>query len=182
MDKFEQHIKKIRQDLDMYNPPSEIWSRIDKELKKDKSIKWRWFSVAAMIILVLGIAILLVKPSFRQDNRNYDLSNTEGINLVAPQLGETEIYYNNLVRSLYQEATPLLTTNPEIERELNDDLTRLDSICSEIKRDLKDNVANQEVVEALIQNYRIKIRLLEDILNLLKEKDDSTGKNNKYDL
>ena len=181
MDKFEQHIKKIRQDLDLYNPPSDLWSRIEKELKKDKSNKWKWISVAAMVILVLGAAIL-IKPSFKQSINNQGLGNAEGLNLASPQLGETEIYYNNLVRSLYQEAAPLLTTNPEIEKELNDDLSRLDSICSDIKRDLKDNVANQEVVEALIQNYRIKIRLLEDILNLLKENDDNPGKTNKYEL
>ena len=182
MDKFEQHIKKIRQDLDLYNPPSDLWSRIEKDLKKDKSVKWKWLSVAAMLILVLGTTILLVKPSFKQSIDNQGLSNAEGLNMTTAPLGETEIYYNNLVRSLYQEAAPLLTTNPEIEKELNDDLSRLDSICSDIKRDLKDNVANQEVVEALIQNYRIKIRLLEDILNLLKENDDNPGKTNKYEL
>ena len=82
-----------------------------------------------------------------------------------PQLKETEIYYNNLVNSLYREATPLLTGNPEIKKELTTDISHLDSICIEIKKDLKDNVANQEVVEALIQNYRIKIRLLEDMLD-----------------
>ena len=72
------------------------------------------------------------------------------------QLKETEIYYNNLANSLYREATPMLTRNPEIEKELSTDISQIDSICSEIKKDLKDNVANQDVIEALIQNYRIK--------------------------
>lgn len=99
-----------------------------------------------------------------------------------PQLKETEIYYSNLVNSLYREATPLLTANPEIEKELTIDISQLDSICSEIKKDLKDNVANQEVVDALILNYRIKIRLLEDMLIILKEGEDNQEKNNNYEL
>ena len=180
MDKFEEHIKKVRQDLDIYNPPPELWNRIERTLEKEKSIKLKWLSVAAMIIVVLGIAALLLKPSFNQ-NSNV-IHNAEGINQVTPQLSETEIYYNNLVSAIYREAAPLLSTNPEINKELTEDLSRLDSIGSEIRKDLKDNIANQEVVEALIQTYRIKIRLLEDILNLLKENDDNPGKNKKYEL
>jgi hypothetical protein len=181
MDKFEEHIKRARQDLDMYNPPSELWNKIEKGLKKEKSINWKWLSVAAIVIVVLGFATLLLKPSFNIKNNN-EISNADGNNPVTPQLSETEIYYNNLVSALYREAAPLLTTNPEINKELTEDLSRLDSISSDIRKDLKENIANQEVVEALIQNYRIKIRLLEDILNLLKENDGNPGKSKKYEL
>ena len=87
-----------------------------------------------------------------------------------PQLKETEIYYNNLVNSLYKEATPLLTNNPDVRKELNNDLSHLDSICIDLKKDLKDNISNQEVVEALIRNYRIKIRILEDMVDSIKGK------------
>jgi hypothetical protein len=179
MDKFEERIRKIRGDLDQYNPSPEIWSRIEKGLKKRKSLKWQWISIAAMVVIILGTAVVLLKPSFLKDNLNYGLKTDEETN---PSLRETEFYYNSLVNSLYHKATPLLTTNPEIEKELSDDLSRLDSICADIKKDLRDNVANQEVVEALIQNYRIKIRLLEDILDMLKENEENPGKTNKYDL
>jgi len=97
-------------------------------------------------------------------------------------LKETEIYYSTLVNSLYMEATPLLTKNPEIKKELNTDLSQLDSICSDLKKDLKDNVSNQEVVEALIQNYRIKIRLLEDMLTILKENENNPEKKKSHEL
>jgi hypothetical protein len=43
-------------------------------------------------------------------------------------------------------------------------------------------VANQEVVEALIQNYRIKIRLLEDMLIILKENENNPEKSKSYEL
>jgi hypothetical protein len=58
----------------------------------------------------------------------------------------------------------------------------LDSIFSNIKKDLKDNVATQEVVEALIQNYRIKIRILEDMPILLKEDKNNPEKSKNYEL
>jgi hypothetical protein len=98
-------------------------------------------------------------------NRNEDAL----IMKANPDLKETEIYYNNLVHNLYSEATPLLTGYPDLEKELLSDMSQLDSICTDIKKDLKDNVANQEVIEALINNYRIKIHILEDMLSILKE-------------
>jgi hypothetical protein len=98
------------------------------------------------------------------------------------QLKESEFYYNNLLNSLYTEATPMLTANPEIQKELNYDISHIDSLCLEIKKDLKDNIANKEVIEALIQNYRIKIRLLEDILTVLKENENNPEKKKNYEL
>ena len=76
----------------------------------------------------------------------------------------------------------MLTKNPEIEKELSADISQIDSICSEIKKDLKDNVANQDVIEALIQNYRIKVRILEDMLKLLKENEETPDKSNSHEL
>jgi hypothetical protein len=179
MDKLEEHIRKYREELDSYSPPSGQWRRISKELKKQKTSPILWFSIAAMVVIMLGTAVILFRQANRQVNPEGLESSDNGINTRNPQLKETEIYYNNLVNSLYREASPLLTANPEIKTELTSDISQIDSICLEIKKDLKDNVANQEVVEALIQNYRIKIRLLEEMLVILREKKDNPDKSKK---
>ena len=84
--------------------------------------------------------------------------------------------------SLYREAAPLLTNNPDVKKELNTDMSHLDSICTDLKKDLKDNISNQDVVEALIQNYRIKIRILEDMLTVLKENEPNPVKIKRHEL
>jgi hypothetical protein len=182
MDKLEDHIKKNREDLDRYSPSSGVWKRIKRELKKKGSPKNLWFSIAASVIIILGTALVLFRPGNRLTDTNNEISKDNRLTPVNSQLKETEIYYNNLVNSLYREATPMLTANPEIRKELNTDISQLDSIFSEIKKDLKDNVANQDVVEALIQNYRIKIRLLEDMLIILKENENNPEKSKSYEL
>ena len=78
-----------------------------------------------------------------------------------------------------QEAGPLLTDNPDISMELDNSMGELDSLSVEIRKDLNDNIANEEVVEALIRNYRLRIELLEDMLVLMKEKE--TGNKNYSD-
>jgi hypothetical protein len=182
MDKLEEHIRVNREDLDRHRPSSAIWNRIKKGLGKEKLPINQLFSIAAMIIVILATAIVFLRPGNRPSDINNGYSAGTGLSQTKPQLKETEIYYNNVVNSLYREATPLLTRNPVIKKELNADISQLDSICSEIRKDLKDNVANQEVVEALIQNYRIKIRLLEDMLSILKEIEKNPEKNKSYEL
>ena len=93
-----------------------------------------------------------------------------------------ELFYNSLANTLYLQAKPMLTSQPDIEKELENDLQRIDNICSEIKNDLKDNVSNQEVIEALIQNYTIKIHILEDMLRILKENENKPEKRKSNEL
>jgi hypothetical protein len=181
MDKLEEYIMKHREEMDRLKPSSGIWKRIRKGLKNNRS-GYRWISVAAMLAIILGASVVFLKPVYKLIRK----SNGDGVQLMSNQtrfqLKETEIYYNNLANSLYREATPMLAKNPEIQKELYADISQIDSICSEIKKDLKDNVANKEVIEALVQNYRIKIRLLEDMLEILKENEKNPEKSKNDEL
>jgi hypothetical protein len=182
MDNLEEHIRRNRHDLDKYDPPAELWKGIRKDLQMDKLRKRQWIYIAAMFAIILGTAVFLFRPVYRwSDSRSSGKSN-ETLTRSGTQLNETETYYNTLVNSLYKEAAPLLTNNPEIKRELNTDLSHIDSICVEIKKDLKDNISNKEVVEALIQNYRIKIRILEDMLTVLKANETNPEKKKSHEI
>jgi CHASE3 domain sensor protein len=182
MDRLEEHIRRNRDDLDRYNAPEGLWRGIRKRLKKGNSTNRQWLSIAAMFVVIFGTALILFRPVFRWSDSNRRNKNDESYIQLNPQLKETEAYYNNLVNSLYSETTPLLTNNPEIRKELNTDLAHLDSICADIKKDLKDNISNQDVVEALIQNYRIKIRILEDMLTILRENEPNPVKKQNHEL
>jgi hypothetical protein len=182
MDKLEEHIRKNREDLDMYKPSPGVWNKIRKGVHGKKSQSAIWLSIAAMIIIVIGTAIIFYAKRAGWTSTGKFTAAEERLIDNNPRLKETEIYYNTKLNSLYLEASPMFTANPEIKRELTADMSQLDSICSDIKRDLKDNVANQEVVEALIQNYRIKIRLLEDMLVILKENEENPETNNDHEL
>jgi hypothetical protein len=182
MDKLEEQIRKNREEMDRYNPPAKVWRKIRKDLKGEKYPSKQWLSIAAMIVVILGLTILFFRPEYRWSDRGISIKSQDESSRIAPQLKETEVYYNNLVNSLYKEAVPLLTNNPEIKNELNTDLSHLDSICIDIKKDLKDNISNQDVVEALIQNYRIKIHILEDMLRMLRENETAPEKKKSHEL
>lgn len=182
MDKLEEYIVKHREELDGYRPSSRNWRKIRTGINSRKNPVYKWISIAAMIAVILGTALFFFRPGYKFSHEGGGEKKYQSMMKVNSQLKETEIYYNNLANSLYREVTPMLTKNPEIEKELSSGLSQIDSICSEIKNDLKDNVANQDVIEALIQNYRIKIRLLEDMLTVLKENEENPPKNNGHEL
>jgi hypothetical protein len=176
MDELEKFVSENRKDLDQYSPSENIWKEIESGIKRRKTSRIIWFSSAAMVLIILGTTAIFHR--YFTDPLSPKPLNNENLLLINsdPQVREAEIYYSNLIKDLYNEALPMLTSDPELKQELNSDLSKLDTICLEIKKDLKDNVSNQEVIEALINNYRIKIRILNDMLDLLKQDENNTEK------
>ena len=161
MDSLEEYIRKNRDDLDKYEPSPEIWRGIRKDIHIGRHGVAGWLSAAAMIAVLFGTAVM------------FYLANH---NRIHPELVESEIYYNNLINDLFSQAAPLLTGYPDLEKELRTDMSQIDSICADIKKDLRDNVDNQEVIEALISNYRIKTHILEEMLEALRQNENNTEK------
>jgi hypothetical protein len=91
---------------------------------------------------------------------------------AIPALKETEAYYAGLVNQKLDELKPIIASCPSLEEELNLDMSELDSVYTDLKNDLKDNMANQAVIEAIIDNYRLKIRILEDLLSEIGSRED----------
>jgi hypothetical protein len=63
----------------------------------------------------------------------------------------------------------LIEHYPDVSGDAKRELAALDSIYSDLKQDLKDNIDNEEVVSAMIENYRLKLDVLEGILNQIQK-------------
>jgi hypothetical protein len=176
MDNLEKHIREKRLEFDRYEPSPEIWNRVSKRILLRRKPVIKWLSAAAIVAVVIGTAFVLFTVNQKKGAAYNSAKTTE------PGLNETEMYYNTMANTLYRQAVPLMTMQPDIEKELRSGMAHIDSICMDIKKDLKDNVDNQEVIEALIQNYRIKINLLEEMLNLLKKNENSTEKIKSHEM
>jgi len=157
MDKLEKYITDNREGLDRHIPDPEIWMHIKKNNPNSRLTIRRFISYAAAVVILCGSTLLYLGLN----NRNaYATSN--------PELLESELFYAGKVESLINKAKPLFTSNPELKNELMLEISMLDSIYADLKKDLKDNVSNNEVIEALILNYRVKIEILEEMLDILE--------------
>jgi len=79
----------------------------------------------------------------------------------VPEWQETEKFYTSQIQEKMQV---LETKRGKLDHSVFDDLNMLDEAFIELKKDLQDNADNQEVIEAMIQSYKIKLQILEDIL------------------
>ncbi len=174
MDELEKHIRDHREEMDVHNPDPGLWNRIEKDLpRRERRLTTMFLRVAAIVLIAVGgiVAIFAVLRTGEKMNDPY---------VTAAQ--ETYYYYDSQIRVLYEEAEPLLTANPEVRSELTRGMSELDSLSAQIIRDLHDNIASQEVLEALIINYRLRIELIEDMLKIMTENEEGTEKTKGNEL
>jgi hypothetical protein len=178
MDKLEDFIRNNREEMDYRDPSPKVWKEIRKKTgRKGKSIT-TWTAAASVLILIGTSLILLLSKGDKVHG-----SGSEALLMKNnPQLLETEFYYNNMIKTLYNEASPMLVVYPDLKKELNDDMAQIDSLCADIKKDLRDNVSNQQVIEALIKNYRIKTEILQEMLDLLRQEQNPPEKPKSHEL
>ena len=147
-DKFNKHVIGNRDLFDDLTPPGDMWDKISKDIHPKKKGK-----ITYMIIRTSSVAAILLVALFAYNY--FKTGKTTDTNNLFSEIRETEVYYNNLVSSKKQMVFKLTADQPEIKEEINSELALLDSAMVEIKEDLKDNISNREVVEAMIQNYRM---------------------------
>jgi hypothetical protein len=173
-DRLEEFVHSQREGFDIYEPDERLWKGIEKKL--DKSSKRR---IGFYLYRVAGVAAIFIITIF---SYKFLISENTKISEI-PELQEAEIYYTGLIDSKLDEVRPLLSDYPDIQKEIDSDLTELDSVYKSLKEDLKDNVSNHEVIEAMVDNYRMRIEILEEMLQYLESKNEDNTKNkSEYEL
>lgn len=156
-DKLEQYIRKNAQDFDDLTPSSNLWDKIEQHNKKKSTHKYIFYVTGSIASII--IVIFLIQPALFNLKQNSGKGYT-----MSKEMIETELYYNNQILNKKRQVFKLTNHSPEIQKDIDLEMAALDSAMIQLKADLKDNIANQEVIEAMIQNYRLKLQILEDIL------------------
>jgi hypothetical protein len=165
-DRLEKFISGNRENFDFREPDPSVWRKIEVSLRFQHRFDWRLLLKRAAFVLLIFMASYGVNEFIHQLNGKdlHALKSTRskrGTNV--PGLSEAEAYYTSIVNQKLDELKPIIANCPSLEEEMQFDLSKLDSVYLDLKSDLKDNMANQEVIEAIIENYRLKISILEDI-------------------
>jgi hypothetical protein len=128
----------------------------------------------------------IIKPSiiqnFALNTSASDSQTVKNNNAETGEIAEVQAYYTHQINDRENEIYKYAAFDPNIKTQLKVEFNQLDSIYSSLRRDLKDNIDNREVVEAMIQNYRIRLEILENMLQQLKGNEKTESKKSHYEI
>ncbi|WP_276166863.1 hypothetical protein [Zobellia alginiliquefaciens] len=176
MDNFEKHIRENKALFDDHKADrGKMWANIEAQLEPAKpKVVPLWKSpmlrIAASVLIILGISGL-IGVSF------LDGSSTEN-SFVSKELQDIDMHYKGLVSYQVQ----LVKNNDELseadKEEFLSFMDELDAEYEQLKLEMRNNLDNELVLEAIVSNYRKRIELIENLLHQLNEsklKDEDYG-------
>jgi hypothetical protein len=181
-DKLEKFILDHREDFDHLEPDPALWDQIETRKAPVVRLNWKslaWKAAAVVAIFTASYYFHDYMASRKAVEQGFIAGNMdEPGSPIVRELIEAEAYYTSQIDMAREEVFRLTAHEPDIQQEINMEMVELDKVFKELKEDLKDNADNEEVIEAMIQNYRLKLDILEEMLYRLKgsQEPQNTGK------
>jgi len=149
-------------DFDLKEPHKGHLERFERRLKNKKSSSkssWKWMSVAASVVLMLGFWL----------GSNHQKTPTVLAD-IAPEMQEVETYF---VSAIYQEVKTLeknrtLQTETIVETAL-DKLEELEDGYQNLLKELIKNGQQKKIIGAMIENYQKRLEILQNVLQKIEQ-------------
>ena len=182
-DNFERFIQENKQGFGPEGGAPDVWDKVTKRTPEARTIPFNWGKLAYRAASVT--AIFIASYYFHAYTANTG-GTDEGLlteeNLNSPlfkELLEADVYYTAQIKYKKEELFSLASDSPGLQKDVVNELADLDKVLLELKDDLSDEADNQEVVEAMMQNYMLKLEILEDMLEQIKMKKDKNTDDEK---
>ena len=150
-------------DFDFQEPHAGHLERFERKLnrttKKQNSFSWKWLSVAASVVLVIGFYL-----GSNHQKQQMDLAD------VSPKMEEVQNYF---VRTINQELKTVeqnrsLDTETVIEQALNE-LENLEESYNVFLTELNKNGNQITIINAMIKNYQQRLEVLQNVLEQIEQ-------------
>lgn len=169
-DSLQNFVKGHKEEFDTLTPNDKIWESIHKELEQSnransKIIFWR---VAAIILFVCSVGLIFY-------------ANKELIWETSPSIAydsefvDTEKYYRSVINERQQLITLVAESHPEIESDFEADWEILDQSYLKLKEEYSKS-QSKEVRNALVQNLRSRVNLLNRQIEILESIDSDKSR------
>ncbi|WP_158837861.1 hypothetical protein [Polaribacter sp. L3A8] len=149
-------------EFDFQEPHIGHLDRFERKLnqqKKTVKTSWKWLSVAASVVLILGFWL-----GSSHQKRQLDLAD------VSPKMEEVQSYF---VSTIHQELKTLeKNRNLDTEKIIESALEELEELEDEYKvfvKDLTKNGEQREIISAMIKNYQQRLDVLENTLKQIEQ-------------
>jgi hypothetical protein len=197
-DQLEDFINENRDEFDAYEPSEGLWDKVNKRVEEHntndkaepKMIPLSMlYKVAAVLVLAFSVGLVVIYMNSEKDgntsasNDNNEKVDTAYIILspelayISPELAEVEDYYVTQINYKMKEARSM-----NVGEDLLEEVEILDKEFQELKEEIGDNIDNERIISAMIENYRIRLNILENILTEIQKEHTDTHENTQQDV
>lgn len=157
---LENYLKEKRWKLDVEEPDEEaIWSGIQQKTSTKRLALPPWFwKVAALFLFAVLVTYTIT------DKRNKNQVVVVTLADVSKDLGQEEAQLKQMVNLKWEEVETQLPADRSNFRFLFDELKELDKVYADYQQDLYKTGPNEQIIEAMLDYYQKKIRLLNRML------------------
>jgi len=178
-DSLEKFILDKKEEFNQEEPRPGVWEQInaglEQEFRDTKVVKLQWYSQAwkaAAVFLLMVSAFLL----WDRYNLSDEISAGEP-GKTAIDFQEVEVYYTSMIDQKKELVETFKISESGVKESFIADLKHLDSMYDDLGKELKET-GNQKVVDAMINNLKLRIQILDRQLTILeqmkKTKDDES--------
>mmetsp|Transcript_9604 Transcript_9604/g.11184 ORF Transcript_9604/g.11184 Transcript_9604/m.11184 type:complete len:175 (-) Transcript_9604:1882-2406(-) len=149
-------------DFDFQEPHSGHLERFERKLNQPKNINrtsWKWLSVAASVVLVIGFWL-----GSNHQKQMIDLAD------VSPKLEEVQDYFVSTINQELKsvEKNRNLETETIIEEAL-DQLEELEDNYRLFILELNSEGNKTKIINSMIKNYQQRLQILENVLQQIEQ-------------
>lgn len=172
-DQLEKFILAHRDEFDVMEPDANTWSKISlQDVSKPKSaLNWKTIlgRVAAVLVIFISSYYFHRYVDYQREHSmtQSDVTALEDRQILNEML-ESKAYYTRLIDSKTEQVFLLTANQPSLRTEIQEEMKQLDQEFLELQNDLYDLTDSEEVLAAMIQNYRLKLQILEETMLQLK--------------
>ncbi|HSH20078.1 MAG TPA: hypothetical protein VLA03_06480, partial [Draconibacterium sp.] len=149
--------------FDQCEPSDKVWEQISKSKQKSKTVTFTTYflRVAAVLAVAVIFSVVVLKTRvFESGSLAMQSDDPELMELI-----EAEAFYAGQVNEKMDEIRKCYTTFPEIKEEVEMDLNELQEMYNILKIDLNENISKKTVIEAMIENNRYRLKMVDQVLD-----------------
>lgn len=171
-DTFKDFIDEHKEEFDFIEPSESTWKGIDTEIRKEKRLfdSKVFLRIAASLFLILGAAwialqiINLPVDNFAEKTEDSEINSEYVFSEMSDELAEVEHYYVSEVSLKESELS-----NYKVDKDLLEEVDFLKEEFEQLKFEMENSADPMKVVEAMINNYQLRLEILQSILDQLEK-------------
>lgn len=169
-DKLENFISQNREAFDSEFPSMNLWSKIEEDLNPTPKKK-NWKKIGGVVVIVsLLVALGIWQFVFNKKQGSVSQSPIAYVNVSPsqelleknPELAELSSFYTQKINTHKNRLIQLQHKDPDLLQDLEQMESMFDTLQAEWKRN--PHKSDQELVQAMIANYRMRSTLLENVV------------------